>query len=155
VGDSNASLTAEHRSTSRRMPWLLILSLLCFTTLSLAIVFGLDLIISPKNHIILINQSGTNFTNLNVNVERSDKSRHVVYTGDCPNHSLHTVNWPYGFYGDWVEVFEAGGTAKRVPVNSHGRYGHSLIVLIGPDRKVLASHDSWPVDESSGQSDPQ
>lgn len=146
MSDSNESLTARYCSTSRRILWPLILSLLCFGTLALAIVFGLDRIISPKNHIVLINKSGTNFTNLNVNVERSDKTRHVVYNGDCPDHSHHTVNWPYGFYGEWVEVFEAGATPKRVPVNSNGRYRHSLIILIGPDGKVLATHDHWPVE---------
>ena len=68
--------------------------------------------------------------------------------GACPNDLLDIVNWPYAFYGDWVEVAEAGITLKRVPVHSHGRYGHSLIILVEPEGKVLVAHARWPIEQA-------
>jgi hypothetical protein len=117
------------------------------------ILFILNWIISPTdlNHIVLINHSGTNFKNLTVNLDRSDKSRHVIYNGAGPKNLVHVVNWPNAFYGDSVEVSEAGATLGRVSVGSRGRYGHSLIILIGPDSQVLAAHDCWPAEEAQAE----
>jgi hypothetical protein len=43
-----------------------------------------------------------------------------------------------------VEVAEGGTTLARVQTNSIGRWGHSLIILLEPDKKVLFAYDKWP-----------
>ena len=116
------------------------------------LIFVLDRIANPRdmNHIVLVNQSGSSFKKLTVCVERANKTRHIIRNGsfEFPNDVLQVVNWPKPFgVGDSVQVAEGGTTLARVQTNSIGRYGHSLIILLEPDQKVLFAYDKWPGEE--------
>jgi hypothetical protein len=143
---SLSSFNRTSRQAWWRLPW--IQFVLYAVPVGLVLVFVFNWVVDPPtdlNHIVLINRSGGKLEKLIVSVTRSNDSQHVVYSGLCADGSVDVVNWPYAFYGDWVQVSEAGAVRDRIPVNSRGRYGHTLVILIEPEGNVLVEHDRWPV----------
>ena len=117
----------------------------------ISLLFLLNSLISPTdvNHVVIVNHSGILYNDLTVILETGDGQRHVLCKGGFGKNLVRVVNWPNAFLGQWIEVADAGVVIGRVEAISHGRYGHSLIVLLNPDGKLLVSSDKWPTDANA------
>jgi hypothetical protein len=137
----------EWKRWLRRQVW----SAISLGVAGVCLLFLLNSILSPteRNHVVIVNHSGIDYHDLTVTLETGDGQRHVLHKGAFGDNSLQVVNWPNAFYGQWIEVADAGVVIGRVEAISHGRYGHSLIVLLNPDGKLRVSSDKWPTDADS------
>ena len=61
-----------------------------------------------QNHVVIVNRSGVLYRDLIVTLETIDGQRPVLHKGLFSENLLRVVNWPNAFYGEWVEVTEAG-----------------------------------------------
>ena len=149
--DRHARLRGTPRRTWKQWLWRQLRSAICLGIAGVCLLLLLRSLVSPTdvNHVVIVNLSGAHYDDLSVTLDTTDGQRHVLYKGPFRDKRLRVVNWPNAFFGEWVEVTEAGVVIGRVEAISRGRYGHSLIVLLNPDGKLLVSHDRWPKDANA------
>ena len=103
---------------------------------------------SDVNHFVIINQSGHDIKNLVVTLQMDGDRQATIHDGYCGDGVVRVVNWPSPFGRPWwIAVTADAVVHDRIALLSHGRYYHSIVVMLDAQGKVRVESDRMPKDD--------
>lgn len=85
---------------------------------------------TDKNHLVVINSTTREVTGVEVSISQGSTNRKISL-GQLRSLGLKTENVPHLFASRSTVTVSVAGKSTTREVGSHGRYGHTLVVVLG------------------------